>query len=92
MGERIQRLEHYDESRDCQRRSTAPSASQVDSRRRSTRVVPQIYRTLSDSGPRRSILLVPGTSTGDPPHPVGRVAGTPLNVFEPVVATGAAKA
>lgn len=35
-------------------------------------------------------LLVPGTGVDDPPHPVGRIAGIPVNVFWAAVTTASA--
>jgi hypothetical protein len=35
-------------------------------------------------------LLIPGTGVDDPPHPVGRVAGVPANVFWAAVSTASA--
>jgi hypothetical protein len=35
-------------------------------------------------------LLIPGTGVDDPPHPVGRVAGVPANVFWASVTTASA--
>jgi hypothetical protein len=35
-------------------------------------------------------LLIPGTGVDDPPHPVGRVAGVPANVFWAAVTTASA--